>query len=74
MRSGNEPGAPGGSHGDLKLRLTAGSDGRVRQVSLTFQQQDSGSPAGNGSYTWSVTYSQLGTTPPIAVPATSIPA
>jgi phage head maturation protease len=52
------------------LRLTAGSDGRVQQVSLTFQQQDSGSAAGDGSYTWSVTYSQLGTTPPITAPAT----
>jgi hypothetical protein len=74
LRSGNDPGAPGGSHGDLKLQLTAGSDGRVQQVSLTFQQQDSGSPAGEGTYTWSVTYSQLGTTPPITVPATATPA
>jgi hypothetical protein len=74
LRSGNEPGAPGGSHADLKLQLTAGSDGRLQEVSLTFQQQDSGSPAGNGTYTWSVTYSQLGTAPPIAVPATSTPA
>jgi len=74
LRSGNEPGAPGGSHAGLKLQLTAGSDGRVQQVSLTFQQQDSGSPAGDGAYTWCVTYSQLGTAPPIAVPATSAPA
>lgn len=71
LRAGNEPGAPGGSHGDLTLRLTAGSDGRVQQVSLTFQQQDSGSAAGDGSYTWSVTYSQLGSTPPITAPATA---
>jgi hypothetical protein len=73
LRSGNEPGAPGGSHADLKLRLTAGNDGRVQQVSLTFQQQG-GSPAGDGAYTWNVTYSQLGATPPITVPATSAPA
>jgi hypothetical protein len=71
LRGGNEPGAPGGSHGALKLRLTAGRDGRAQQISLTFQQHGSGSPAGNGSYTWSVSYSQLGTTPPITTPATS---
>jgi hypothetical protein len=74
LRAGNEPGAPGGSHADLKLRLTAGSDGRVQQVSLTFQQHDSGSPAGDGMYTWSITYSQLGTTPPVTGPAAATPA
>lgn len=71
LRTGNEPGAPGGSHADLQLQLTAGSNGRVQNVSLTFQQHGSGSSAGDGSYTWSVTYSQLGTTPPITVPAAS---
>jgi hypothetical protein len=71
LRSGNQPGAPGGSHGALKLQLTAGSDGRVQQVSVTFQQQDAGSPAADGTYTWSVTYSQLGATPPITVPGSS---
>lgn len=74
LRSGNEPGAPGGSHGALRLRLIAGRDGRAQQLSLTFQQHGSGSPAGDGSYTWSVTYSQLGTAPPITIPATSTPA
>jgi hypothetical protein len=74
LRGGNEPGAPGGSHADLGLQLTVGSDERVQQVSLTFHQQDSGSSAGDGSYTWSVTYSQLGTTPPISAPAISAPA
>jgi hypothetical protein len=74
LRSGNGAGAPGGSHADLELRLTAGTDGRVQQVSLTFQQEDSGSPAGDGAYTWGVTYSQLGSTPTIAVPDTSTPA
>jgi hypothetical protein len=68
LRSGNEAGAPGGFHGDLKLRLTVTGDGRVQQVSVTFRQQDTGSPAGDGAYTWSVTYSQLGATPPITVP------
>jgi hypothetical protein len=74
LRSGNEPGAPGGSHADLQLRLVAGSGGLVQQISLTFQQHDSGSSAGDGAYTWRVTYSQLGSTPPIAIPATSTPA
>lgn len=74
LRSGNGAGSPGGSHADLELRLTAGSDGRVQQVSLIFQQEDSGSPAGDGTYSWSVTYSQLGSTPPITVPDTPSPA
>jgi hypothetical protein len=30
-----------------------------------------GSPAGDGTYTWSVTYSQLGSTPPITAPSNS---
>jgi hypothetical protein len=73
LRSGNEPGAPGGSHGDLQLQMTVGNDGLVRQISLSFQQQDSGAPGGDGSYTWSVTYSQLGSAPPITAPASSTP-
>jgi hypothetical protein len=71
LRSGSEAGAPGGFHGDLELRLTVAMDGRVQQVSVTFRQQDTGSPEGEGVYTWSVTYSQLGATPPITVPQTS---
>ncbi len=43
--------------------MSVGGDGLVRQVSVTFQQ--------NGTYTWSVTYSQLGSTPPITAPASS---
>jgi hypothetical protein len=50
------------------LQLTAGSDGRVQRVSLTFQQQDSGSAAGDGAYPWSVNYSPLGTTSLINAP------
>jgi hypothetical protein len=38
---------------------------------VTFQQQDTGSPAVAGNYTWSITYSQLGNTPPITAPASS---
>jgi hypothetical protein len=70
LRNGNEPGTPGGYHNDLQLQMTVGSDGLVRQVSLTFQQQDTKSPTGDGTYTWSVTYSHLGSTPPITAPAT----
>jgi hypothetical protein len=69
LRSGNEPGAPGGHHDGIRLRLTVGADGLVQQVSLNFRQQDTGSPAKNGTTTWTVTYSQLGSTPPITPPA-----
>jgi hypothetical protein len=62
--------APGGLENDLQLRMRVGGDGLVRQVSVTFQQ-DTGSSAVDGSDTWSVTYSQLGSTPPITAPASS---
>ena len=56
--------APGSSlQNDLQFEMSVGADGLVRQVSVTFQQ--------NGPYTWSVTYSQLGSTPPITAPAGS---
>lgn len=61
----------GGNHDDLQLQMSVGGDGLVRQVSVTFQQHDTGSPALDGAYTWSITYSQLGSTPPIAAPANS---
>ena len=48
-----------------------GSDGTVRQVNLSWQQQNTGSPTGDGTSTLSVTYSQLGSTPPITAPANS---
>jgi hypothetical protein len=63
--------APGGQLNDLQLRMSVGGDGLVKQVSVTFQGQDSGSSAGDGTYTWSVTYSQLGSTPPITAPPAS---
>src|SRR5262249_47620472 len=56
---------------DLQLQMSVGSDGLVRQVSVTLQQQDTGSAAADGTYTWSVTYRQLGSTPPIAAPPSS---
>src|SRR5262249_35024431 len=60
--------APGGQLNDLQLRMNVGGDGLVNQVSVTFQQEGTGSSAGDGTYTWSVTYSQLGSTPPITAP------
>jgi hypothetical protein len=48
---------------DLQFEMSVGGDGLVRQVSVTFQQ--------TGTYTWSVTYSQLGNTPAITPPASS---
>jgi hypothetical protein len=43
--------------------MSVGGGGLVRQVSVTFQQE--------GTYTWSVTYSQLGNTSPITAPPSS---
>src|SRR5262249_17752186 len=51
--------------------MSVGGDGLVRQVSATFQQEDTGSPTVDGTYTWSVTYSQLGSTPPLTAPPSS---
>jgi hypothetical protein len=69
---GKERDAPGGGlHNDLQLQMSVGGDGLVRQVSVTFQQEDTGTPAVDGTYTASITYSQLGSTPPIAPPASS---
>jgi len=67
MMSGGGPNqgdTPGSSlQNDLQFEMSVGADGLVRQVSVTFQQ--------NGTYTWSVSYSQLGNTPPITAPASS---
>src|SRR5262249_11895066 len=68
----NQGDAPGGSlQNDLQLRMSVGADSLVTQVSVTFQQQDTGSPAADGTYTWTVTYSQLGRTAPISAPPAS---
>jgi hypothetical protein len=61
----------GGQQSDLQLQMSVGGDGLVRQVSVTFQQAGTGSRAMDGTYTWSVTYSQLGSTPSITPPASS---
>jgi hypothetical protein len=68
---GNGGDAPGGYQNDLQLQMSVGSDGLVKEVSVTFQRQGTGSPAVDGTYRWSVTYSQLGSTPPITAPASS---
>jgi hypothetical protein len=70
LRSGNQPGAPGGSHPDSRLTLIVGRDGLVRRVSLTFHQRGATSTADTGSTTWSVRYSHLADTRPISAPTT----
>ena len=67
----NEGDAPGGYQNDLQLQMSVGGDGLVKEVSVSFQRQGTGSPAVDGTYRWSVTYSQLGSTPPITAPASS---
>jgi len=62
---------PDGQPGDLQLQMSVGADGLVNQVSVTFHPQGSSSSAADGTYTWSVTYSQLGNTPPITPPTNS---
>jgi hypothetical protein len=63
--------ATGNQQSDLQLQMSVGGDGLVRQVSVTFQKEGTGSPAADGTYSWSVTYSQLGNTPPITPPPNS---
>jgi hypothetical protein len=55
--------------------MLVGSDGLVDQLSITFKQQNASSPALEGPYTWSVTFDQLGSTPPITAPpgSTDVP-
>ena len=67
--AGAEP--AGKQQSDLQLQMSVGGDGLVRQVSVTFQKEGTGSPAADGTYTWTVTYSQLGNTPPITPPPNS---
>jgi hypothetical protein len=64
------PGAPCCQQ-NLQLHMSVGNDGLVKQVSITFQQQNASTPALDGNYTWSTTYSQLGNTPPITPPTSS---
>jgi hypothetical protein len=78
LRTGKDPGAPSGSneplwHTDLQLKMTVASDGLVRQMSLIFRPLDPGSSEYTGPTTWSVTYSHLGSTPPITAPRVSTP-
>jgi hypothetical protein len=71
MMSGAGADATGNQQSDLQLQMSVGGDGLVRQVSVTFQKEGTGSPAADSAYTWSVTYSQLGNTPPITPPPNS---
>jgi len=73
LRSGNQPGAPGGRHPNLRLRMIVARDGLVGRISITFHQTGAHSTTSGGATTWSITYSHLGTTPPITPPATSTP-
>ena len=68
--------APGGQLNDLQLQMSVGGDGLVQQVSVTFHGQNTGAAAADSTYTWTVTYSQLGSTPPITAPpsSTDVPA
>ena len=58
-----------------RFQLVVGRDGLVRRMSETFQNrgpqlnEPDKKPVGKGSWTWSVSYSQLGSTPPISVPS-----
>jgi hypothetical protein len=70
LRSNDDVDGPSGSHGPLQLQMTVGTDGLVQQVSLTFDQTATGSATSDGSYTWSVVYSQLGSAPAITPPTT----
>jgi hypothetical protein len=67
----NQGGTPGAGPSDLQLQMSVGANGLVKQVNVTFQQPGTGSSAADGTYTWSVTYSQLGNTPAITPPANS---
>jgi hypothetical protein len=63
--------APGGQLNGLQLQMSVGADGLAKQVSVSFQRQGTGSATVDGTYTWTITYSQLGSTPPITAPTTS---
>lgn len=68
LQIGNGTADPGGFHRNLRLRMIVGSDGRVRQLSITYRQTDTGSPTTDGVYTWTVAYSHLARTAPIPQP------
>jgi hypothetical protein len=65
---------------DSRFQLMVGRDGLVRRMSETFQNEGTQlnepgkQPVGAGSWTWSISYSQLGSTPPISAPSASSPA
>jgi hypothetical protein len=67
----NEPGSPGGYHNGLQFTMPVDADGLVRQISVSYKQLGTGSAQSDGSYTQTVSYSQLGSTPPITPPTDS---
>jgi hypothetical protein len=54
---------------NARFRLVVGRDGLVSQMSETFQNEGAKLPADNGIWTWTIRYSQLGSTPPISPPS-----
>jgi len=54
---------------DARFRLVVGRDGLVSKMSETFQNEGAKLPADNGIWTWTIRYSQLGSTPPISPPS-----
>lgn len=50
---------------DARFRLVVGRDGLVSQMSETFQSEGVKLPADNGTWTWAIRYSHLGSTPTI---------
>lgn len=71
LRSGDEVIAPGGQQRDIRVELLVGGDGLLRRVSVTFETEDAKYTAYNGTWNWSVEYSQLGSTPAITAPDAS---
>lgn len=68
LQIGNGTADPGGFHRNLRLRMIVGSDGHVRQLSITYRQADTGSSATDGVYIWTIAYSHLARTAPIGQP------
>jgi hypothetical protein len=51
---------------DARFQLVVGRDGLVSQMSETFQNEGAKLPADNGTWTWAIRYSHLGSTPPVS--------
>jgi hypothetical protein len=51
---------------DARFQLVVSRDGLVSQMSETFQNEGAKRPADNGTWTWAIRYSHLGSTLPIS--------